>query len=83
MTIMVSVYEKNGVKRGPFIHNAMFRIRFTGVNLPAAGPGPLTGLDPFYTVTNPPGSLQFWLVVFSPAHWAWYFIVMDGERHEV
>jgi hypothetical protein len=83
MTITVSVYQKNGLCRGPWIPNATFRrLGYLG-DLPATPPGPLPGPDPVYTVSHPPGVFSWQLVVASPDHQSWNFWVQDGERHDV
>jgi hypothetical protein len=90
MTITVSVYQKNGLCRGPAIYDATFRavtpsgaILYYDIPLGATGAPPLSGKEPVYTVARPPGLTEWHLRVASPIHNPWVFFVRDGETHEV
>jgi hypothetical protein len=90
MSLTVSVYQKNGLCRGPRIGNANFRavtvpgnIVVYDIPLNAQGGGPLSGSEHIYTVSPPPGLTEWHLRVASPAHQPVIFFVRDGETHEV
>lgn len=89
MTVTVSVYQKDGLCRGPAIGNATFRavskggIVYYDIPLAATGGGPLSGATHVYTVARPPGLTEWYLRVASPVHNPWDFFVRDGETHEV
>jgi hypothetical protein len=85
VTVAVSVYQKNGLCRGPGIGTATFYaiLGIVVVHLPAAGGGPLSGKAHIYTVTRPPGYLEWTLEVDAPNYQPWRFFVRDGETHEV
>ena len=85
MTITVSVYQKDGLCRGPKIGNAIFyaRLGIILVSLPATGGGPLSGSEHVYTVAPPAGLSSWDLSVESPIHQALFFFVRDGSTHEV
>jgi hypothetical protein len=88
MTITVSVYQKNGLRRGPAISNANFRavsriLVVYDIPLSARAGGPLSGSEHVYTVASPPGLTEWDLRVASPIHDPWTFFVRHGETHEV
>jgi hypothetical protein len=84
VTVTVSVYEKNGLCRGPPIGTAIFRARSGIVTVPlsATQGGPLSGAAHVYTVATAPWN-PYDLSVDSPSHQPWTFPVRDGETHEV
>lgn len=89
-TVTVWVYEKNGLCRGPAIYQATFWgvYNYPGRHqLAVAGPSPLSGLDPVYTVSHPmyiPNIKQWFLEVEAPGHAPWILVnVQDGETHHV
>jgi hypothetical protein len=90
MTITVSVYQKDGLCRGPAIGNATFHavteagsIIYYDIPLSATGGPPLSGSTNVYTVVGPLGLTEWYLRVASPIHNPWDFFVRDGETHEV
>jgi hypothetical protein len=94
MTVTVSVYQKDGLCRGPPIYNATFEaVRSSGslLYLPEMPLNfilpPISGTAPVYTVYPPvyQGFLytEWVLRVASPIHSPWDFVVRDGETHEV
>ena len=89
LTVTVSVFEKNGLCRGPAIGNASFYIQQRGYwgieNFPltaTSGP-PLSPPENVYTVELPPPGRTYFFLVTSPGHHPWDFLVNPGERHEV
>ena len=89
MTITVTVYQKDGLCRGPAIYDATFRAvatQSTSIGLYdiplAATLSPLSGTEPTYTVASP-GLKEWYLRVASPKHCPWDFFVRDGETHSV
>jgi hypothetical protein len=88
MTVTVSVYQKNGLCRGPAIGNATFRavseqLIIYDIPLAAIGGPPLSGTEHVYTVAAPPGLTSWNLRVASPIHNPWDFFVTDFSTHEV
>ena len=94
MTVTVSVYQKDGLCRGPRIGNATFHavwkfglLYYDDIPLIATGGGPLSGSEHVYTVAQPvtQGLLltDWYLRVASPTHCPSDFFVRDGETHEV
>jgi hypothetical protein len=88
MTITVSVYQKNGLCRGPGIGNATFRafsrsLVIYDIPLNATGGPPLSGRTHVYTVVGPRGLTEWNLRVAAPSYNPWEFFVRDGETHEV
>jgi hypothetical protein len=90
MTVTVSVYQKDGLCRGPAIYDASFHavtpsgsIVYYDIPLNATGPPPLSGTAPVYTVGRPLGLTEWYLRVASPVHDPWDFFVRDMETHEV
>ena len=85
MTVTVSVYEKQGLCRGPGIGNATLDavFGFILVSLTATNGGPLSGMTHVYTVVAPSGSSAWNLRVDAPRFQQWTFFVRDGEVHEV
>jgi hypothetical protein len=95
MTVRVSVYQKDGLCRGPPIYySATFEAaRSSGLlylpemPLNFTQPDPLSGTAPVYTVFPPvyQGILftEWYLRVASPIHSPCDFFVRDGETHEV
>jgi hypothetical protein len=85
----VSVYQKNGLCRGPGIGNATFRAVTKGgpvyydIPLNATGGPPLSGRTHVYTVVGPRGLTEWYLRVAAPSYNPWDFFVWDGETHEV
>jgi hypothetical protein len=78
MTIRVTVYQKNGLCRGPAIYNATFVAVFHWegssswsytIPLGATGPPPLSGLNPVYTVARPPDHVAFGQQVVGITEW--------------
>jgi hypothetical protein len=88
VAVTVSVYEKNGLCRGPAIGNATFRAVSTilviyDIPLAATAGGPLSGSTNVYTVAAPRGLTEWNLRVAAPGHAPWVFFVRDMETHEV
>jgi hypothetical protein len=84
MSITVSVYQQDGLCRGPWISGAIFRHLGWLGDLVATPPGPLPGPDPVYTVEHPYGYFSWQLVILHPpVHQSWNLWVNDGERHDV
>jgi hypothetical protein len=90
VTVTVSVFQKNGLCRGPPIGTATFRGNSGIVTVPlsATQGGPLSGREHVYTVAAAPfpsvtSGSPFDLRVDSPSHQPCTFPVRDGETHEV
>jgi hypothetical protein len=94
MTVTVSVYQKNGLCRGPPIGNATFEavrspglIYYPDMPLNFTTGGPLSGATHVYTVDQPvyQGIMftEWYLRVASPIHSPSDLFVQDGETHEV
>ena len=83
MTVLVALYERNGLCRGPMIPNATFRRAHFSAILPSIPPQPLTGDD--CHIVTPPTTVWFAfdLTVETTKHQRFTFTVNDGERHEV
>jgi len=94
MTVTVSVYQKDGLCRGPGIGAATFEaVRSSGLIFYPDMPlnftqgGPLSGSTHVYTVDRPVHQglvfTEWYLRVASPIHCPSDFFVRDGETHEV
>jgi hypothetical protein len=86
VTVTVSVWQKDGLCRGPAIGTAFFYQSFgiVVVRLTATAGGPLSGSTNVYTVSRPPdGSLAWNLQVGAPGYNFCTFFVRDGTTHEV
>ncbi|BCW72955.1 hypothetical protein [Arthrobacter sp. NicSoilB8] len=91
MTLTISVYEKQGLCRGPAIQNASFRAvsnQLVIYDIPlriVSSPGPLNPGAATYEVMDSalfPGTL-WTLRVGAPKYDSWDFQVKNGETHEV
>jgi hypothetical protein len=88
MAVTISVYEKNGLCRGPGIGNATFRAVSTtlviyDIPLAATAGGPLSGATHVYTVAAPRRLTEWNLRVAAPGYNPWVFFVRDTETHDI